>query len=126
MQTPTDVRSAEVSGSPSGYIAPSGTQAFKSALDGNASAFVAWRRDPMTRKVLGAVQDAVLHLPNGLSNDDRLVQYGMTQGLVYAMQLMTDPSTLWPGVFGKGTEGESPVTMPMMDFDTSLDDVVGN
>ena len=124
METPADTRIRTVSSSPSGHISPSGMDEYKKALKGNASVFLDWRRNPMTRKVLHAISDAALHLPNELSNEDRLVQYGMTQGLVFALQLISDPSTVWPGVFGKNTNEVAQVTMPLMDFDTSIDDVM--
>ena len=78
----------------------------------------------MTRKVLGALQDVAVHLPNELSCDDRLVQYGMTQGLMFAMQLVADPSSIWAGVFGDASGEQNFSGLPMMDFDTSIDDAI--
>lgn len=127
MDTPVDQRVEAARRFPGGYVSPSGIEILKTALNGNASAFVDWRRHPMTRKVLAALQDAAVHLPSDLDTDDRLVQYGMTQGLMFAMQLVADPSSIWPGVFGKGTNGsaEAPY-LPVMDFDTSIDDAIGS
>ena len=63
MTSPVDRRLEAVESSPSGHVAPSGISVYKSSLEGNASAFADWRRLPMTRKVLGALQDALLHAP---------------------------------------------------------------
>lgn len=124
MESPVDQRLAAVTGSPSGHLAPSGVQAYRNALDGNASAFADWRRHPMTKKLLGAMQDIVLHAPAELATEDRLVQYGVTSGLTLALQLVADPSSVWPGVFGKNTNEQARAEMPMMDFSTTLDDMI--
>lgn len=124
MESPVDQRLATVAGSPSGHLAPSGVQAYRNALDGNASAFADWRRHPMTKKLLGAMQDIVLHAPAELATEDRLVQYGITSGLTLALQLVADPSSVWPGVFGKNTNEQARAEMPMMDFSTTLDDMI--
>ena len=124
MESPVDQRLATVAGSPSGHLAPSGVQAYRNALDGNASAFADWRRHPMTKKLLGAMQDIVLHAPAELATEDRLVQYGVTSGLTLALQLVADPSSVWPGVFGKNTNEQARAEMPMMDFSTTLDDMI--
>ena len=124
MESPVDQRLAAVAGSPSGHSAPSGVQAYRNALDGNASAFADWRRHPMTKKLLGAMQDIVLHAPAELATEDRLVQYGVTSGLTLALQLVADPSSVWPGVFGKNTNEQARAEMPMMDFSTTLDDMI--
>lgn len=123
--SPIDQRVSAVESSPSGHIAPSGIGLYKKVLEGNASEFARWRRDPMTRKVLGALQDAVVHMPVELSTEDRLVQYGTSQGLVFALQLLADPSSIWPGVFGKDTNEHDDLNLPLMDFDTSIDDAIG-
>lgn len=125
METPVDQRVGAAERSPSGHIAPSGIAALKLALNGNASGFADWRRQVMTRKVLAALQDAAIHIPADLTPEDRMVQYGMTQGLMFAMQLVADPSSIWPGVFGKNTNEDTRGDLPVMDFDTSIDDAIG-
>lgn len=126
MDAPIDQRIDAAERSPSGHLVPSGIAVLKTALDGKASAFADWRMLPMTRKVLGALQDAAVHFPVGLNPEDRMVQYGMTQGLMFAMQLIADPSSIWPGVFGKDTNGKTVHGIPpVMDFDTSIDDAFG-
>lgn len=120
-QTPA-ARQADAAGAaPSGQVVRTGVDALRDALSGNASAFADWRRQPVTRRVLGALQSMLLHPPAGLSGDDALVQYGVTQGLALAVSLMADPSTLWPGVFGPGTAGAAPEPLEMT-FDTPLDE----
>lgn len=123
MESPADTRARAALASPSGYIAPSGTQLLKNALNNNSSDFLNWRREPFTKRILVALQDALVHMPAELSTEDRLVQYGVTQGIAYAMQMIADPSLLWPGVFGQNTNEPSGVTLPVMDYDTSIDDM---
>lgn len=123
MESPADTRARVALASPSGYIAPSGTQLLKNALSKHATEFLKWRREPFTKRVLGALQDALVHAPVELSSEDRLVQYGVSQGIAYAMQMIADPSLLWPGVFNQGAGESSGVTIPVMDYDTPLDDI---
>ena len=124
MSTPVVERLAAAESTPTGYIARSGIESYRTALRGNASAFAKWRMNPMTKLVLGALQDAMLHGPSVVEPSNVQVQYGMSQGIAYAMQLVADPSVLWPGVFGSGP-GDAPAVTPVMDFDTPLDDVFG-
>lgn len=126
-RSPADKRVGAVESSPSGHIVPSGVSSFKKVLENNASGFADWRRHPITRKVCGALQDMVMHNPPECASDDLLVQYGVTQGLTIALQMIADPSVIWPGVFGKDTnEAGGSYDLPLMDFDTSIDDVIGN
>lgn len=120
--TPLEAVAASAAGAPSGHVVQTGVDRLKTALHGHASEFADWRREPMTRAVLSALQCAFVHPPAGLMGDSALVQYGVTQGLAYAMQLLTDPSTLWPGVFGDSAVAVS--DMPEMDFETSLDEAL--
>lgn len=120
--TPLEAVAASAADASSGHIVQTGVDRLKAALHGHASEFADWRREPMTRVVLGALQCAFVHPPAGLAGDSALVQYGVTQGLAYAMQLLTDPSTLWPGVFGGGVA--TTPDLPEMDFETSLDEAL--
>lgn len=120
--TPASVRADSAVHAPDGAIVSSGAAALRQALSGNVSAFAEWRRLPMTRAVLRALHGFLLHPPAGLLPNDALVQYGVTQGLLLATQLVTDPSLVWPDVFGGGTAGRG--DMPEMDFETSLDEVL--
>jgi hypothetical protein len=105
----------------SGQVVQTGVDALRGVLSGHASEFAEWRRQLMTRRVLGALQSMLLHPPAGLSGNDALVQYGVTQGRARAVSLMADPSTLWPGVFGPGTVGAAAEPLEMT-FDTPLDE----
>ena len=122
-ETPVEARVRSAESAPDGVIAPSGVTALKAALAGNASAFADWRRQPMTRVVLRALQAFLVHPPKGSMPVDAAVQYGVTQGLLLAFQVATDPSVVWPGVFGEpaGTVGAA---LPEMDFETPLDEVL--
>lgn len=124
MASPIDMRMASVAASPAGFLAPAGVADLIVALQGKASEFAQWAQNPMTVRVRSALQDMVLHPPVQLDTNDRLVQYGMSQGLLAALQLLTDPSMLWPGAFGPGTNGQVPSVPPPMDFGTSLDDAI--
>lgn len=124
METPIDQRVSSAESSPSGFLSPSGVLSLKQVLSGNPSGFAQWASNPMTVKVRGALQDLVLHPPTGFDANDRMVQYGLTQGLLIALQVMTDPSMVWPGVFGKGTNENVARVMPPMDFGTSIDDAI--
>lgn len=121
MQTPAAAQADAAGSAPSGQIVQTGVDALRSALSGNVTQFAEWRRLPMTRRVLGALQSVLLHPPAGLAGDSALVQYGVTQGLSLAVSLMADPSILWPGIFGPGTVG-APVEPLEMTFDTSIDE----
>ena len=120
-QTPA-ARQADAAGvAPSGQVVRTGVDALRDVLSGHVTEFAEGRRQPMTRRVLGALQSMLLHPPAGLSGNDALVQYGVTQGLALAVSRMADPSTLWPGVFGPGTAGAAAEPLEMT-FDTPLDE----
>lgn len=123
VETPAQTRADSAAGAPDGAIAQSGVAALRAALAGNASAFAEWRREAMTRAVLRAMQGFLMHPPAGLQPTDALVQYGVSQGVLLAVQLMTDPSVIWPGIFGDGASAGA--KLPEMDFETSLDEVLG-
>ena len=93
---------------------------------GAAAGFAQWSDQMMTRLVADAVRDLIMNQPLcEASSDQTAVQYGITQGLEIAYQLMTDPSVLVPGIYGKGTQpGTEPVTPPEETFDTPADGVV--
>ena len=121
-ETPARARADAASHVPDGTVVPSGVVALRRALAGNASAFADWRREPMTRVVLRALQGFVMYPPASVQSTDALVQYGVSQGLLLAIQLVADPSLIWPDVFGEGAaQGTG---LPVMDFETSLDEVM--
>lgn len=122
-EAPAQTRADAATQAPDGAVVLSGVAALRRALAGHASAFADWRREPMTRVVLRALQGFLLHPPAGVQPADALVQYGVSQGLLLALQLMVDPSLIWPGVFGEGATQEA--GLPEMDFETSLDEVLG-
>ena len=108
---------------PGGFIARSGVDHLKSALKGNATLFAEWRREPMTRAVADALRHLAAHPPKDAAPDQLLVQCGFTEGLQLALQLVDDPSAVWPGVFGDDAKPLPPP--PTMDFNTSIDDMLG-
>lgn len=109
---------------PGGYIEPSGLADLKDTLGrpGVVSAFHTWKTQRMTQLVAGAIRDLIVNQPLGIADEDRLVQYGITQGLEMAYQLVSDPSVLLPGVFGQGTSPGAPAaSVPDENFDTPAD-----
>lgn len=119
METPLETRAKASDAAREGVVAQSGLSALRAALANNASGFAAWRGNPMTKVLLKALQHTLVHPPATLAGNDALVQYGVTQGLTYALHLFTDPSVLWPGVFGGSASVER--KLPEMDFEAPLD-----
>lgn len=119
METPLEKRAEASDTAREGVVVQSGLSALRAALANNASGFAAWRGDPMTKVLLKALQHALVHPPASLAGNDALMQYGVTQGLTYALHLFTDPSVLWPGVFG--SSGSLEHKLPEMDFEAPLD-----
>lgn len=129
MSSPASLRIKHVESAPEGHIVPSGVEDFKRSITGPdaSAAFYKWRSDFFAKKMYLALQDLIVHQPQGLSSDNLLVQYGVTQGLAIAAQMLVDPSVLWPGVFGKGTLNWQPPEPeePEMDFSTPSDVLMG-
>lgn len=99
----------------------SGLQRLKDTLGrpNMASVFETWRSQPFTQIIASAVMDLILNQPSspGMTVDSCAVQYGVTQGLTLAYQLMQDPSVVVPGVFSHGAENQ-----PVETFDTAPDE----
>ena len=127
MATPIEDRVNAAQATPTGYIVPSGVAAFKASLRGPdaGAAFMGWRGQLFTKALYRALQDMIDHAPREASHNDLLVQHGITLGLTLASQLITDPSVIWPDVFGPGmTVDEKQETKPSEDFTTSPDDLL--
>lgn len=94
---------------------------------GAAAGYASWSDQMMTRLVAGTIRDFILNQPvQGLSSDQVAVQFGITQGLDMAYQLLTDPSVLMPGIYGRGTQPSAdPVEPPKETFDSPADGEVG-
>lgn len=130
MTSPVDVRLHAAQSTPTGFIVPSGVESFKASLKGAqaVTAFNDWRHQHFTKKLFLALQDLILHQPREVQSENMLVQLGVTQGLVLAAQLVSDPSVLWPDVFGDGLkplELPDEPSAPTEDYNTSIDQVVG-
>lgn len=120
---PAADRLSAVLGTPSGWIVPSGLREFRNAIGGaeNATEFNKWRQSPFTKLLYVALQDAILH-PGLVPAPDVAVQFGVTQGLAFAAQLISDPTVLWPNAFGPGMENARPSTgRPSERFSSSPD-----
>lgn len=109
---------------PSGWIVPSGLREYRNAINGqdNATEFSKWRQSRFTKLLYVALQDAILHPGLTVKSEDVAVQYGVTQGLAIAAQLISDPTVLWPNAFGSGMENVAPPRPgPSETFTTSPD-----
>lgn len=95
------------------------------AKDGAAAGFAEWSNQMMTSMVRDTLQDFILNQPlRGLDSDQVAVQFGITQGLSMALQLITDPSVLVPGIYGRGSQpGTDSAPAPRESFDTPADGV---
>ena len=120
--TPATLRA--LAAGPGGRLLQSGTAAFLEALakEGGPSEFDEWRRLPFTRRLDAALLDLALNQNlAGLESRELLVQYGVSQGLALARQLMQDPSSVFRGVFDGNVPGGS-VPGPLHEtFDASPD-----
>lgn len=121
--SPIETRATAATGAVPGQLVPGGVSKFLEAMHGNLGEFVRWRREPVTRRVVAALQDLMVHPPALGNNVDALIQYGVQQGLALAFHMCVDPSAIWPEVFTASDEAESPGVLPEMDFETSIDSV---
>lgn len=128
MASPVDVRVATAQNTPTGYIVPSGVKAFKDALKGPdaGTAFMGWRSQLFTKALYRALQDMIVHQPREAQHESLLVQHGITLGLTLASQMITDPSVIWPDIFGPGMTAEESRedARPPEEFTTSVDNVL--
>lgn len=127
MNSPIDVRTSAALNTPTGYIVPSGLRAFKESLSGPKAlaAFNDWRSEHFTKKLFLALQDMILHQPVETRHENILIQLGVTQGLTLAAQLVSDPSVLWPSVYGEGQRVDGDGVVPARaDYSTSVDKVL--
>ena len=108
--SPAEGRLAAAAGTPSGWIVPSGLSEFRRAIAGaeNANSFNEWRNHRFTKLLYLALQDAILHPGHAIDTDSIPAQYGVTQGLAFAAQLISDPTVLFPNAFGPGMENVTP------------------
>ena len=88
---------------PDGFYSPGGLIALRELLsaDADASAFSAWRGNPLTEAFVSALRDLALQpAPAMLDCSEIPVQYGVTCGLQIAARLLDDPTAVVPGVLG--------------------------
>lgn len=65
-----------------------------------------WKENPLTKAMLGALRAMALHHPPMLDQAELAAQYGVTMGLVSALQLLDDPASMVP-VFIVPAEGSA-------------------
>lgn len=124
MDAPAKIRLA--SAVPDGILVPSGVATFRRRFSDPATAemFTNWNEQQITQLVLKVLQDLSVNGPIGMAAQPEgvAVQYGFTAGLNFAVQLMTDPSIIFPEVFrGQAAPAKE---MPKQTFDTDPEDAL--
>lgn len=71
-------------------------------------AFYAWLASPMTQLVVRVIEELADN-PSEISQQDMLVQYGVTSGLQIAAKLMTQPKRLYPELFQDAAREDGPL-----------------
>lgn len=122
MTTPAAVRVAGAQ--KDGYVATGGVTALRRMLlpAAAASEFRKWSEDRITVLVRDALRDMALNGPTHVAAQDAAVQYGVTAGLALALQLVTDPSLVYPELF-TGVVARQPAS-PVPDYGTSIGDML--
>ena len=75
---------------------------------GRAETIVRWAQDPAGRLVVAALDAFAANPPWPQDDASALVQYGMTQGLLFARQMLVDPTVVLDFA-GPAPESPSPV-----------------
>lgn len=106
---------------PDGEILRSGVATMLETLasDGGKELFRVWAEHPFTRMIVSALDDMAVNLPPVSGSDEVLVQYGVTQGVMLARRLLSDPSHLFPHVFTPSVG----MVLPEDDYTQQVDDV---
>lgn len=122
MTTPAAARVA--AGQRDGYVAQGGVSALRAMLLDTKAAteFKEWSEQRMTRLVRDALRDLALSGPLHVGSSDVAMQYGVTSGLALALQLVTDPSLVYPELFTGVSAKPKPVPAP--DYGTSISDLL--
>lgn len=111
----------------SGYVADGGVAALREMLLPVAAAaeFADWSKERMTSLVRGALRDMALNGPVSVDVHDAAVQYGVTVGLNLAVQLLTDPSLVYPELF-TGFTASAPKPLGQPDYATGAGSLLDN
>lgn len=122
MTTPAVARVA--AGQVDGYVATGGVSALRRMMlpVAAASEFRQWADQRTTVLVRDALRDLALNGPVHVAAPDAAVQYGVTVGLNLALQLMTDPSLVYPELFTGVSARQQAAPEPS--FTTSINDVL--
>lgn len=86
----------------SGVVAGSPVDRLVDALrgEGLAAEYTEWSSTRFGRLVVSALRHLALHGPTHYASIDSVpVQYGLSLGLSLAADILTDPSSVFPGVF---------------------------
>lgn len=68
--------------------------------------FIKWRENPVTIAYLSALRALAVTPPAGYVQTDSVsVQFGVQSGVVLALSLAEDPTTLYPSLFTGATSG---------------------
>lgn len=93
------------------------------ATPDGVNSFDIWRGQGMTKMFVSVLRSLAISAPPAVSAESVPVQYGMTLGLSLAAQIIEDPSTVVPGVFGEDNEvlPEAGPQPPRETFETPAD-----
>lgn len=106
--TPEQIRvayHAEASVNP----AVSAFRAFLTSGKQAEDSFYEWLAHPVTQLVVRALEELADNPSDRLSQQDVLLQYGVTSGLQTAVKLMTQPKRLYPELFQDPVPKEGPL-----------------
>ena len=116
-----EVDSRLATGLGTGVIAGSPVERLSRALRAEAAAveYNGWADSPFGRLVVAALRHMALHGPAVCADASVPVQYGVTLGLSLAADLLADPSSVLPGLFGSAAAGDEDAFRPT--YETSSD-----
>lgn len=97
-------------------------RAFLTSGKAAEDAFYEWLALPMTQLVVRAVEELADNPPVS-SQQDALIQYGVTSGLQTAAKLMTQPKRLYPEVFQDAAKKDGPLDRA---YTANADSVIDN
>lgn len=108
-----------------GYVAKGGVAALREMLLPVEAAheYHRWSDDCTTALVREALRDMALNGPVSVETQDASVQYGVTIGLNLAVQLLTDPSLVYPELF-TGAVAAQPHALGQPDYATGTDSLL--
>lgn len=78
--------------------------------DGDTADLREWLADPTTKRMIALVQELAVNPPTTHVGADKIENYGLTSGLQLAVQVLSDPTMLFPLVFAISEQTALPAT----------------